>query len=641
MIVKTALKFTSLFVFFTAFTKLAFAGITPPLTTLVQTPSLPNGKNDWYVTPVNILLSSTDLESGVATINYKINEGSWITVAKSNTLNLAPNPSFETEHAGSSINTLSWETSLQDANVTYSRDTFERVLGTTSIKINSTGSSWHSINHSAEYSVANPLSNMSAEVWMKGWSVSGSAYFKIFAVSLDLEGNPTYTLLTQSSSITGTTEWMKITKNFIVNVDDAVGVYMEVGLEGTGVLYIDGVSINNALKSADTTFTVSADGNYTIQYYATDRANNSEAIKSISFKLDQTPPSNWRDSSAFRGVAGPSDHHLYVTTTVDDPTSGLSTLTDKYQYHTTKNPTFGYYSDLMRCNSTWMISGWAPLISSPFVDGATTATLLTPKTDFCDSVWKVCKTVRFYAEDMAGNYAYKDLCINGPWIRLRNGGIAGSLAGIDMLSETDQKNTDSVIELGNAEISFFTSTENWVVKNNPAFDIPTYSNLMGLTTAQTEMLTSLPLTDGIYIKNGNLVLSATTIPNSYATSTFKQIIFVNGNLRFDRDLRLATNSAVLFVVSGDVEVRKNVEEISAAIVSEGTFYTAYDTVEGEQSRTLNLNGVFIAGKFIFQRTLQGTNNLDVPSEDFTFDPKFGNLLKDFIGINGVQWIKTD
>ena len=620
--------------------QLAYASKTPPYTTLTKTPALPNGQNDWYITPVNIILAATDLDSGVGSINYKIDSGNWITVTKSDTLNLAPNPSFETPSSASSINTLYWEAGLQDGQATYSRNTLNYVFDTTSIKINSTGAAWHSISHAVSYSAANPLSNMNAEVWVKTESAIGSAYFKMFAVSKDVNDNFVYTELGQSNAINGSTAWTKITEAFVVSVPDAIGVYMEVGLEGAGVLYIDGATINNSLKSADTTFTVSTDGNHTISYYSVDRSGNIEPTQIESFKTDQTPPTNWHNSSAYRGV-GPCDHCLYVTTMVDDTASGLSTLTDKYQYHTDRNPGFGNFEDLMQCGSSWQADQWTPLISPPFLPGALTASLLTPKTDFCDSNWKICKTVRFYAEDLAGNSSTKDLCINGPWIKLRGGGLAGSRLGINMLSEASDNNTDSIIEAGNTQISFFTSTKGWVVKNNFGVKDYTYAELLDTARTPIEIFTSLPVTNGVYIKNGNFTISPTSIPSGYGTSTFKQVIFVNGNLRFDKEITLAPESAVLFVVSGNVEIRKTVSEIECAVHADGTFYTAYDTNEGDQTGTLKLSGVFVANKFIFQRTLQGTDNVEDPSEDFTYDPKFGNLLREYIGINAVRWLKTE
>ena len=56
----------------------AFAqDVTAPNTTYTQTPPSPNGKNSWYVTPVQFNIQSTDLESGVKEINYRLDSGTW------------------------------------------------------------------------------------------------------------------------------------------------------------------------------------------------------------------------------------------------------------------------------------------------------------------------------------------------------------------------------------------------------------------------------------------------------------------------------------------------------------------------------------------------------------------------------------
>lgn len=621
--------------------KYCWGGNNPPTTVLSKTPSLPNGKNNWYITPVNITLAATDLESGIATINYRIDSGNWVVVPKTNTLNLAPNPSLETTYAGSSINTLSWEAGTQDGQTTYTRDPVYPQFDLTSIKINSTGADWHSINHSASYAVAAPFSNMTAEVWLKTAGATNGAYFKVIAVLQDAYGNITYNQITQSSALTGTNDWTKVNTSFILSDATAIGVYLEIGLMGSGTLNIDGISINNSVKSADTTFPVSSDGNHTVEYYSTDKAGNIEITKSTSFKIDQTPPTNWRDPSAFRGLLGPSDHHLYVTVKVDDLTSGLSTFTDKYQYHTPNNTGFGVFQDLMKCSSTWLPNQWAILISPPFLPGVHTATLLTPKTDYCNSNWKICKTVRFYAEDLAGNASQKDLCINGPWIKLRGGGLAGSATNIDMLSEAAEDNTDSVIEIGGTGVNFFTSTQDWLVTNNLASNQYLYNDLLAMVPTPSSRTGALPTTTGIYRYSGNLTLSSTTVPSNYNTAVFRQIIFVDGNLRLDRNLIISNSSAVLFLVSGDVEIKKTVGEVDAAIFSDGNFKTAYDTEEGDQTSTLLLKGVFKANRFIFQRTLQGADNEEDPSEDFTFEPRFGDMLRDYLGKNAVRWLETE
>jgi len=51
--------------------------ITLPQTTYSLQPSSPNGKNGWYITPVNISFASTDTISGIAYTKYRIDKEIW------------------------------------------------------------------------------------------------------------------------------------------------------------------------------------------------------------------------------------------------------------------------------------------------------------------------------------------------------------------------------------------------------------------------------------------------------------------------------------------------------------------------------------------------------------------------------------
>ncbi|MFH1648323.1 MAG: hypothetical protein ABIA11_01155, partial [Patescibacteria group bacterium] len=259
----------------------SFAGTTPPVTTIIKSPSSPNGKNSWYVSPVTYTLKATDLESGVKEINYRIDGGLWVKKSFGDTLNLAPNPSFETTDAASPINTASWKPNLTDADTTYSRDTINYMAGfsTTSIKIQSTGSVWHAINHIDNFAASTPYNNMNASVWVKTENAN-SAFFRIYAVEEDEFGVKTYTQIAQSSDISGTNAWTQLSSNFIVNVDDAIGVYIEIGLLGIGSMWIDAVNINNNTVSSSTSFSIASDGYHTVDYYSVDRAGNIEITKS-------------------------------------------------------------------------------------------------------------------------------------------------------------------------------------------------------------------------------------------------------------------------------------------------------------------------------------------------------------------------
>lgn len=616
-----------------------------PITAATKDPAEPDGKNDWYVTPVEITLESTDLESGVKEINYKIDSFSWHKVDFSNSLNLAPNPSFELSDENAPINTKDWVVGTIDEFVNYARDEAEYKPGfeTTSIKITSTGATWHSINHADTFAVATPYSNMNAYAWIKTSNLTGNTYFKVYAVSQDLSGVITVTPLATSSTLSGTNDWTQVAVNFVVSVPNAIGVYIEIGLDGTGTIWADAVNISSSL-SPSTTFTVSSDSElHTVQYYAVDRAENVEATKSLTFKLDQTPPGNWRNSGAVRGLQG-SDHELYMWTNIDDLTSGISTLTDKFQYTTDDTLGFGIYTDLLYCNTPWLTGHWSPLVSPPFTPGVHSAYLITPRVDFCNSNWKICKTVRFYAEDMAGNTAEKDMCINGPWIKVRGKGIVRSDSTIDMLSETEDYNTDGLIETGGMYSSFFDSSTHYFaaeVSPPPNYDYDKFSAMT--TSSKTTISTSgnLVSSSGVYKIDGNYTITSGKIPGNYDSATFNQIIFVNGNLRVSNNIKVANSSTALFIVKGNIEISKNVTEISVGIISDGTISTAYDITEGEFCTTLVMRGIFVANKFIFSRTLQGTKNEKYPSDDITYEPKYAIKLADYMGLNAIKWVSSD
>ena len=411
---------TLLLAFATLSFKALAADVTPPVTTYTQTPASPDGSNGWYVTPVRFDLSSTDLESGVKEIHYQIDGGTWQVVNFTNTLNLVQNPSFEIP--GSTDTGIDgWNSTQADSAGTRSQDVtvFAPGFASASLKIDAPGGVWNGVNNEDNFATASPYANMSASVWIKTQGVGGNAYFDIYAIPQSDQTKPI--LIAESTGITGTNDWTKLSVNFSVNVADAIGVFMDVGFSGAGIAWVDAATISSAAFSATTTVTVGSDSaNHTFAFYAVDNIGNIETyscsspIKNCSlFKLDQTPPSNWHGSGAIRGLSG-SNHELYVYTNVDDITSGLSTNSNKYQYYTENNTTFGRYQNLIACNSPWQTNTWASLQSYPTTSGSDTGYLLTQKTDFCNSNWKVCKIVRFYAEDMAGNAKTKDLCINGP-----------------------------------------------------------------------------------------------------------------------------------------------------------------------------------------------------------------------------------
>jgi hypothetical protein len=631
--------FASYLICFLLLQRNLFAGTTPPTTTHTLTPATPNGENSWYITPVQVKLTASDLESGVKEINYQIDNGTWKKVSFSSSLNQAPNPSFEIP--GTTTSGLDkWEATVISG-ATYSQDTTVYYPGyeTSSAKIDASGGGWHGINHKNNFVVAKYLDNMTAGAWLRSPSTTGQSRFRIYAVN----ASGVVTEIAQSSLVVGKTDWTYISLNFTVSMSDAIGIYMDVGIIGNGILWADAVSINSSNVDTSASFVVGSDStSHDINYYSVDYAGNIETIHTFTFKIDQTPPGNWRDSGAFRSVLGPSDHHLYVYATVDDQVSGLSSDTNKYQYLPEAESTFGIHEDLMQCSSDWFANSWAALLSAAITPGVLTADLMTPKTDLCNSNWKICKTVRFYAKDMAGNTTTKDFCVNGPWIKIRGGAFVRSNQNISMVAEGEGYNTDGLIEAAGNIIDFFTSSKGWKVTMSDIPNTLSFSELYDAIPTKTLISNgTLGTTTGVYEINGDVELKNTNVPSGFNSGTFDQVIFVNGNLKFSTDVIVSNTSTALFVVSGNVEIDKGVDEIGVAMIAEGNIYTAYNVQEGQTAGTLLMKGLFSANKFYFQRTLQGTGNEEDPSEDITFDPRYLVKLRDHFGGSTVKWLGTE
>lgn len=629
-----------------------FAGTIPPVTTVTQTPSSPDGNNDWYVTPVRFDLQSTDLNSGVESINYRIDGGSWQTVSFSDTLNLVQNPSFETPGA-TSTGVQFWDATLEDADTTYSQDpvTYAPNFATSSAKINTVGASgvWHGINNKAAFAVAGPFENMTASVWLKTQNVTESAYFRVYSIADDGFGGEVISLIATSGTLTGTQDWTLLSTSFSAQPAAVTGVYIDIGLEGPGSVWADAATINSSNQTAETSVIVASDNAaHTFEYYAKDQANNEEAhscvapkTNCIEFKLDTTPPGNWNTSGGIRCTgADCNDHTLWVFTNVEDDTSGLSIDgTDQYQYRTDTEITFGKYPNLLDCIEPWQSGSYAPLEDTPLADGDKAAYLQTSKTDLCNSNWKICKTIKFYAEDMAGNTSVKDFCINGPWIRIRGEGIVRSNHDIDMVAEPEGDNTDGLISLGGNTANFFTSSRGWKTKGVGEPKAFSYSDYWGMITSSKTDITGgdLVSSDGVYYVTGDYTVSNQEIPNDFDNAIFSQIVFIDGDLTIEDKIDIDDRSALMFIVSGNVNIDKNNNYVEAAIIADGNLFTAYDIGEGEHTGTLEFYGLMQADRIYFQRTLQGTNNEDTPAEDIQYEAKYLIKLRDFFGKNTVSW----
>lgn len=143
-------------------------------------------------------------------------------------------------------------------------------------------------------------------------------------------------------------------------------------------------------------------------------------------------------------------------------------------------------------------------------------------------------------------------------------------------------------------------------------------NKQTITGDATE--SSIPLTqDSIYSITGNLTIS-NNIPGNKTG-----VIFVDGNLLINPDNKKLTynqeNAGLVFVVKGNVNIGKDVEQIDAVIISEGIICTAYDG-------TSCLDGTIITPQLVINGSLVCLSNCQM---------KFGRRL----GETGILKDSTD
>ncbi len=618
-----------LFLFFsTGLTSAAFADSTPPLTTLTLNPADPDGANGWYRTPVGVSLAATDLESGVKSINWRINGGSWQKEEFGAPLNLVSNPSFEEGGDYPDAWAFSGTSGAEGA-----RAIDAAKFETHSAKITAVSNGWSGFRNESNYLVVQPWSSLTASVWVKTNSVLGNgASFKVYALSPSGA-----TQIAVSAVISGTADWTKLTQSFTVTVSDAYGVFFDFGLDGVGTVWFDGSSAVLLPTDTAVSFTLSQNGNDVMDYYSLDQSGNQENTQTENLKIDTNSPSNWRE---FELAQAGNDHTLTAEITVDDTVSGPSAADSHYQYSTDGGLHWGYRENLLSCSSEWHESGWKDDLSFPnYSPGDLTLTMKTPAVDYCNSNWSICKIVRFKTKDSAGNESQKDICIYGAWIKVEGGGDAYAGNGINFSSAGSDTNSDGLAVTGNNILANFSTTNNWNLLAYPLINSLDYSYWLNLSAGTPATVTQLPTENGSFRVNSSFTVAATTIPPNLATSEFAAVMFINGDLTINRNYSLPEQSGLIFIVAGKVKVDRAVTQIAGYFITNDSFDTAYNG--GGNGETLIINGGIAANRLLLNRSLKtGRNNLS-PAESFIFKPvyylKFSNI---FSKTSSFSWRET-
>lgn len=558
---------------------------TPPVSSVSLTGNLGNG--GWYTSTVAVNIASEDLESGVKSITYILDGSSPTTQEFTSGPNLLPNPSFET-------GTIDGWTVGGVAS--FSQDSSSAKFEVNSAKIVSSDQGYKYWQTQSGLSLtAGKTYVLSA--WVKYSSVIGSGV-KLF---LDTA---------VSESLSGTGGWTRLALTYTPLTS---GVYIpKLGIDGPGVVNFDGAYLAEASYPAQVGFVVSTSGEHTLSFYAVNNDGATEASQQISFKIDSQGPSNWRDLTQTR--VG-NDHTYSFTVKVSDTTSGLSTSTGRYQYSLDGGATWGRYTDLLKCNSTWVPDGWADVTESPSGSGIPTSTLGAPATDFCNSDFSSCdKKIRFQISDVAGSASSRDFCLNSAWFELKG----GDLHSVGNISPSSLAVTDWLATTPGA-IGNLSSSAGWL---HPGYTLgwslgDLYNKWRGLyySGAQTLPGGKLPASGTAYYKvTGDFVIDGNTLPANLSSQIVNAVIFVDGNLEIGTNFSMNPASAYVFVVAGEVEIDGRVTDIAGFYLSKEKFETVSG---GSNNNPLTINGAAwsMAG-FDLERDLGKSKNTNTPAERF-------------------------
>ena len=566
------------------------ADTTAPLT--VHSFSGVLGNNNWYTSSVDVTLRASDLESGPKSTTYWLDSNSPTTKNHTAGQNQIANPSFEN---GWLIFINNWE---HNSGAFFWQDFVYHKFGWRSAAIGEVNSGgqfyyWHNRTNYVP-TVAGETYAVSA--WVKTIDINGlGAWFEIWGRASTPSNDQ---LIASSDQVSGTADWSLLQKSFTMPSGFS-GVYLKLGVrdEGlAGVAFWDGVSLYSGY-SALTEFTVVENGSHLLHYYSEDNAGNVEGEKSADLKIDTVAPADWEN---FQYLPGSNDHSYVTEIEVADPTSGVEVASASYRWYT-DHLDQGWSKT---SEETWDPVDRLEVVSTgqPATDGETSKVrLITPEIDFGSSA--TVMRVQFRITDRAGNTSDSPIMtIEGAWFQISDGGlyVKGDIS-LTASPPSGSNNTPAEAASG-GNISNLVAANNWLLSNyNHRFNSATtaadifsaYESLK--SQAQPLPGSKLPTSNGIYLYNGDYVIDHNSTPSQFEGDQLSAVIFIEGNLTISQGYSLNPASAVMFIVSSDVRVAGQVEEINGFFLVSGEFDTNYNN-QGNKQLTIKggvtaLNGI--------------------------------------------------
>ncbi|MEX0888173.1 MAG: hypothetical protein WDZ67_02245, partial [Patescibacteria group bacterium] len=239
-----------------------------------------------------------------------------------------------------------------------------------------------------------------------------------------------------------------------------------------------------------------------------------------------------------------------------------------------------------------------------------------------------------------------------PWVKILNGLVHANHMTTLRVAPVGQNSRWLITSRGTIT---GTSQEGWIAQwypernfswtNNTPIKAPTYDRLFKLygKGANAYSGLTLPNADGVYLINGDKTVSAVFDQAGGANT----LVFVDGDLTIDAEIRTAANGTIAFIVSGEIKFAKNltgggggVDNVGGLYVAEDRINTAYDkSAPDEITRQLVVEGglVSLRDTLSLDRNLDPTDNQTTPAEEINLSGKYYVLLKSVLGRPKFFW----
>ena len=275
-----------------------------------------SGENDWYISPVQVTLSAADVISGISSIKYRTDDGNWQEYSSS--FNIGSDGRHKVEYYS-----LDNAGNREDAKAMDFRIDMTPPETIASLSGTQGGNGWYlgpvevtlmsTDNHSGLNNTRYRVDSSDWQEYSSKFTISSDKEYKVEYYSVDMAGNaesqatisvkidtqnPITTLSLLPEVPDGQNDWYISPVKATLSGSDSLS-----GLEVTR--YRDG----DSWRDYSIPFTVSKDGEHTIEYYSEDKAGNYEPTGVGLFNLDTTPP-----STQFRVFGTKGKDNWYIST---------------------------------------------------------------------------------------------------------------------------------------------------------------------------------------------------------------------------------------------------------------------------------------------------------------------------------------